>query len=148
MARSLSKLIYVHRSQFPRFFYNSKKKILRRGFVKLVVEKTANLGAYYYFWKRNSVINRKMLNKKFGLYNGFIFHVLRTDYRHQGFKLGEFSVTRRSAKHKGKQRQLKKRDKSSAKVVKINKYAAIASNKFSNKKVSNRQKAREQKKNT
>jgi hypothetical protein len=90
-----------------------------------------------------------LLNKKFGLYNGFIFHVLRTDYRHQGFKLGEFSVTRRSAKHKGKQRQLKKRDKSVGKdkLIKFNKYTVVTNNSLSNKKVSNRQKLREQKKN-
>lgn len=145
MGRSKSKLIYVHRSQFPRFFYNVKKKKLRKNFYKFIAEKKANIGAFYFFWKRSSILNKKLVHKRFALYNGFLFHILRTDGRHQGYRLGEFTATRRTPKHKGKQRQLKKRDKNKSKV-KVNKYSAL--NQENKKKISNRQKTREQNRKT
>lgn len=142
MARSKSKIAYVHRAQFPISFLNSKKKKARIPLYKLVLDKKAKIGFSYFFWKRDSVFNNKLANKRFVLYNGYLFHVLKTDSNYLGLKLGELTVTRRSVKHKGKQRQVKKREKNKTKV-KVNKYAVFAK---VEKKVSNRQKTRELKK--
>jgi ribosomal protein S19 len=111
MTRSKIKLVYVHRSQFPNFFYNEKKKRLRKKLYAYINEKGVNVGAFYFFWKRFSTITRKLINKRFALYNGYIFHILRTTDNHLGYKLGEFTVTKRSVIHKGKQRQKKKKKK-------------------------------------
>ena len=103
MTRSKLKLNFVHRSQFPKHFYNVKKKQLRRHLYGLVNEKGVKIGPFYFFWKRGSVINKKLLNKRFVLYNGYLFHVIRTTYDNLGYRLGMFTVTRKSVIHKGKQ---------------------------------------------
>jgi len=53
-------------------------------------------------------MNRRLLNKKICVYNGRYFLILNTNAKFKGFKLGGFSLTRRSAIHKGKKRQIKK----------------------------------------
>jgi len=47
-------------------------------------------------------------NKTIGIYNGFGFLILHLKKAFFGYKLGEYSVSRRAPKHKGKQRQKKK----------------------------------------
>jgi len=47
-------------------------------------------------------------NKTIGIYNGFGFVVLHLKRRYFGYKVGEYAVSRRAPKHKGKQRQKKK----------------------------------------
>jgi len=59
------------------------------------------------------------------LYNGYLFHVIRTTYDNLGYRLGMFTVTRKSVIHKGKQRQKKKREKSKLKELKSNKYTSF-----------------------
>jgi ribosomal protein S19 len=63
-----------------------------------------------YFWKRSSLLNKRLAktNKTIGIYNGFGFVVLHLKKRFFGYRLGEYSVTRRAPRHKGKQRQKKK----------------------------------------
>lgn len=146
MTRSKSKLLYVHRSQFPRFFFNNKKKILRKPLYKYVNEKGIRVGAFYFFWKRYSVINRKLIFRRFALYNGFLFHVLTTNEQHLGYRLGEFTATWKTAIHAWKQRQKKKHEKIKRNFENSNKYSAYFLKK-SKTKVSNRQKKREEKKN-
>jgi ribosomal protein S19 len=55
-------------------------------------------------------LNKRLANtnKTIGIYNGFGFIILHLKKKFFGYKLGEYSVSRRTAKHKGKQRQKKK----------------------------------------
>jgi len=48
-----------------------------------------------------------MVNKKLCIYNGFRFVVVNISTKLKGFRFGEFSVTKRRHKHKGKKRQKK-----------------------------------------
>jgi ribosomal protein S19 len=43
-----------------------------------------------------------------GIYNGFGFIILHLKKKYFGYKLGEYVISRRTPKHKGKQRQKKK----------------------------------------
>jgi ribosomal protein S19 len=52
-----------------------------------------------------------MLNKKLCIYNGYRFVVMNISTKLKGFRLGEFSVTRRRPRHKGKKRQKKIKEK-------------------------------------
>jgi len=145
MARSKNKLVYVHRSLFPKFFYNPKKKMSRKHLYKCIVEKNSKIGPYYFFWNRATVINKKLLNKRIALYNGYVFHIISITEDHEGFKLGEFSTSRRTVKHAGKQRQIKRREKKSVRQYVIDKYYP-APNMKKQGKTSNRQKVRDSKK--
>jgi len=114
MARSIFKLPYVHRSVFSRsiirreqFFKNVADA--KSTFGKLLVERRVNLPLHVFFWKRNSAISKGLSSKKICTYNGKLFVVLNPNKDLKGFKLGEFSVTRKLAKHpQKKKRQFKK----------------------------------------
>ena len=73
-----------------------------------MVNKYVSVSPIYFFWKRYSSLSKKLLNKKICVYNGQMFHIINTNVRGRGFKLGEFSVSRRKPIHKGKQKQIKK----------------------------------------
>jgi ribosomal protein S19 len=45
------------------------------------------------------------------IYNGFRFVVVNISAKQKGFRLGEFSVTRRKPRHKGKKRQKKLKER-------------------------------------
>jgi len=51
-------------------------------------------------FKRNSLIPLCLLNKKVFIYNGKRFPIVTITKNHLGFKLGEFSFTRRTTKTK------------------------------------------------
>jgi ribosomal protein S19 len=55
------------------------------------------------------LLNKRLANttKTIGIYNGFVFIILHLKKKYFGYKLGEYSVSRRTPKHKGKQRQKK-----------------------------------------
>ena len=114
MSRSNFKLPYIHRSVFSRSI-NRREKFFKNladaksVFGKLLVERRVNLPFHVFFWKRYSAITRSLSSKKICTYNGKLFVVLNPNKNSKGFKLGEFSVTRKLAKHpQKKKRQFKK----------------------------------------
>jgi len=108
MSRSKYKLMFVHRSQINKFLNNKIKRSTRQGLYKHMVNRFISISPIYFFWKRSSNINKKILNKKICVYNGTIFHIININPKFRGFKLGEFSVSRKKPIHKGKQKQIKK----------------------------------------
>jgi len=60
------------------------------------------------FWKRNSIISKKLYDKDIYIHNGITFIKKRICNRSIGYKIGEFSDTRQKAFHAGKERQNKK----------------------------------------
>jgi len=107
MSRSIYKITYVHRSLFKdcllkktnfKFNINDKTKL----------KKMRNIPQNLYFWKRSSTINKTLLNKKIGVYNGKVFITLNVNKNIIGSKLGEFCLTRQKPLHSGKQKQVKK----------------------------------------
>jgi ribosomal protein S19 len=108
MSRSKYKLNFVHRSQINKFLNNKIKRTSRQGLYKHMVNKYVSISPILFFWKRASCISKKLLNKKICVYNGIMFHIINTNIKLRGFKLGEFSVSRRKPIHKGKQKQIKK----------------------------------------
>lgn len=49
--------------------------------------------------QRGSVISDKMVGHRFGIHNGKTFFALEVTNEHIGFRLGEFSPTRKIGKH-------------------------------------------------
>lgn len=110
MSRSLYKLPFIHRSLWA-------KSIQIRKYIKysdVLFEKTlpyeTKISSNFYFWKRSSILNKRLAKtaRTIGIYNGFGFQVLHLKKKFFGYKLGEYSLSRRTPKHKGKQRQKKK----------------------------------------
>jgi len=108
MSRSKKKLGYVHRSLFKKNMFNEKKRELRQKSYKLLLNPKVSISPFCLFWKRNSLINKNLINKKIGLYNGWGFNHTDITKDYIGFKLCELNTTRRTPIHKGKQRQKKK----------------------------------------
>jgi ribosomal protein S19 len=110
MSRSSFKINYVQRSQLKKYLFNRVKRDMRTPFVyKHMSHKYVSVPPFFFFWKRDSKINNALLNKKFGVYNGFLFHIVNTNSHFKGYRLGEFSTCRRKPKHKfKKKRQLKR----------------------------------------
>jgi len=109
LARSLYKLPFVHRSLWKKSI-NSRKYIAYTEKLSEKVQPYTFLVSNYYFWKRSSLLNKRLAktHKTIGIYNGFSFIVLHLKKKYFGYKLGEYSVTRKAPRHKGKQRQKKK----------------------------------------
>jgi len=117
MCRSLKKSNFVHKSLFKKSMQKRERSKIHSKMFKFFIDKKAKIFPSSIFWKRNSVINKNLLNKKLCIYNGFRFAVVNISAKHKGFRLGEFSVTRRRPKHKGKKRQKKIKRKSYIKFV-------------------------------
>jgi len=107
MCRSLKKANFVHKSLFKKSILKREKSKIHSRMAKFFVDKKAKVLPSLILWKRNSIINKNILNKKLCLYNGLRFAIINVSIRHKGFRLGEFSVTRRKPRHKGKKRQKK-----------------------------------------
>ena len=110
MARSLYKLPYIHRSLWAKSIKSRKYIAYSKTLAEKILPHDNKLQSNLYFWKRSSLLNKRLANtnKTIGVYNGFGFVILHLKKKFFGYKLGEYVVTRRSAKHKGKQRQKKK----------------------------------------
>jgi ribosomal protein S19 len=78
--------------------------------VGLTVPQDINLGKNMYFFIRASFISKRLAktNKIIGIYNGFAFLTMTLNKKMAGYRLGEFSGTRRTPKHKGKKAQKNK----------------------------------------
>jgi len=107
MCRSLKKANFVHKSLFKKSILRREKSKIHSKMLKFFVDKKAKVFPSSILWKRNSLINKNLINKKLAIYNGFRFVIVNISTKHKGFRLGEFSVTRRRPKHKGKKRQTK-----------------------------------------
>jgi len=118
MCRSLKKCNFVHKSLFKKSMLRREKSKIHSKMSKFFVDKKAKIMPSSVFWKRNSLINKNILNRKLCIYNGFRFVVVNISNKHKGFRLGEFSVTRRRPKHKGKKRQKKNKREISVKFIK------------------------------
>jgi len=108
MSRSKKKIGYVHRSLFLKNMNNEEKKELRQSCYKLLINPKMVIEPSCLFWKRSSLINENLLNKKIAVYNGWGFNHADITKDLIGFKLCELHTTRRTPRHKGKQRQKKK----------------------------------------
>ena len=110
MARSIYKLPYVHRSLWAKSIKSRKNIQYSSVLAEKILPYETVLASNLYFWKRSSLLNKRLAktNKTIGIYNGFGFVVLHLKKRFFGYRLGEYSVTRRAPRHKGKQRQKKK----------------------------------------
>jgi len=117
MCRSSKKCNFVHKSLFKKSLLRREKSKIHAKMSKFFVDKKAKIMPSSIFWKRNSPINKNILNRKLCIYNGFRFIVVNISAKHKGFRLGEFSVTRRKPKHKGKKRQKKNKREDSVKFV-------------------------------
>jgi len=110
MSRSLYKLPFIHRSLWEKSIKIRKHIKYSEVLAEKILPYEANLVSNLYFWKRSSMLNKRLAktNKTIGIYNGFGFIILHLKKRFFGYRLGEYSVSRRAPKHKGKQRQKKK----------------------------------------
>jgi len=111
MCRSLKKVNFVHKSLFKKSILKREKSRIHSKMLKFFVDKKAKIFPSSILWKRNSIINKNLLNKKLAIYNGFRFAIVNISVKHKGFRLGELSVTKRKPKHKGKKRQRKTKEK-------------------------------------
>jgi len=109
MSRSLYKLPYVHRSVWARSIKSRKYIVYPEKLGEKTLPYSGTLSNFY-FWKRGSVLTKRLsrTNRTIGIHNGLGFVVLHLKRRYFGYKFGEYSVSRRSPRHKGKQRQKKK----------------------------------------
>jgi len=103
MSRSLYKIPFVHKSITKKCLGNKKYKKIKIS----ESQKLKNIAHYLYFWKRSSIINKNLLDKKIAIYNGKIFISLTVNKNHIGFYLGQFCVSRKTPAHRGKQKQNK-----------------------------------------
>jgi len=110
MARSLYKLPYIHRSLWAKSIKSRKYIKYSQVLAEKILPYETVLASNLYFWKRSSILNKRLANtnKTIGIYNGFGFIILHLKKKFFGYRLGEYSVSRRTPKHKGKQRQKKK----------------------------------------
>jgi len=110
MSRSLYKLPFIHRSLWAKSIKTRKHIKYSEVLEKKVIPYETILASNLYFWKRSSIINKRLAktNKTIGIYNGLGFIILHLKKKFFGYKLGEYAVSRRAPKHKGKQRQKKK----------------------------------------
>lgn len=110
MSRSLYKFPYVHRSLWAKSIRKRRRLFYSEELAKRIFPIKNTLSNNLYFWKRSSILNKRLAstNKSIGIYNGLGFQVLHLNKKYFGYKLGEFSVSRRAPRHKGKQRQKKK----------------------------------------
>lgn len=108
MSRSKYKLPFVQRSQISKFLNNKIKRTTRQYLYQYMINKYVSISPIYFFWKRYSNVSKKLINKKICVYNGIIFHIVNLNVKCRGFRLGEFSVSRKKPVHKGKQKQIKK----------------------------------------
>lgn len=110
MSRSLYKLPFIHRSLWAKSITSRKHIKYSEVLAEKVLPYETVLASNLYFWKRSSILNKRLAstNKTIGIYNGVGFQILHLKKKFFGYKLGEYSVSRRTAKHKGKQRQKKK----------------------------------------
>lgn len=110
MSRSLYKLPYIHRSLWAKSVKARKNIKYSQVLAEKILPFETILAPNLYFWKRSSILNKRLAktNKTIGIYNGFGFIILHLKKNFFGFRLGEYSVSRRTPKHKGKQRQKKK----------------------------------------
>lgn len=110
MARSLYKLPYIHRSLWAKSIKSRKHIKYSQVLTEKVLPYETILASNLYFWKRSSILNKRLANtnKTIGIYNGFGFIILHLKKKFFGYKLGEYAVSRRTPRHKGKQRQKKK----------------------------------------
>jgi len=111
MARSLYKLPYVHRSLWENSIQSRKYITYTEKLAEKKFPWTGHLASNLHFWKRNSLLNKRLANttKTIGIYNGLGFVILHLKKKYFGYKLGEYSLSRRTPRHKGKQRQKKKK---------------------------------------
>jgi len=108
MGRSTYKVLFVHRAQIGRFLNTKKKRDMRKDIHKHMVNKYISVSPLNFFWKRASTLNKKLINKRICVFNGMIFHIINTNIKFKGLKLGEFSVSRKKPMHTGKRKQIKK----------------------------------------
>ena len=104
MSRSLYKVPFVHLSCFENKIKDKKIKNLSFYLKNTKRKVPENL----FFFKRKSVVNFQLLNKKIAVHNGYYFPELIMVIDTIGFRLGEFSTSRKYPKHKGKQKSIKR----------------------------------------
>jgi len=51
LARSIFKTVYVHRSQFKKFLFNSEKRDLREKYYDFLTKKNVKISPYFFFEK-------------------------------------------------------------------------------------------------
>jgi ribosomal protein S19 len=125
MARSKSKLIYIHRSQFKHLVFNAKKRILRtKNNYNQLIDKKISIRPFFLLWKKAGKIISSYFNNKIAVYNGKFFLVNEIKPGLKGYNLGEITNTRRKPRHKGKLRQSKKVIKKT-KEEKLSKYTDV-----------------------
>jgi len=73
-----------------------------------MVNKYVTVSPKFFFWKRASTLSKRLINKRICVFNGKVFHIINTNVKFRGLKLGEFSLSRKKPTHKGKQKQIKK----------------------------------------
>jgi len=110
MSRSLYKLPFVHRSIWAKSVKSRKYITYSEKLLEKTLPYEINLVSNFHFWKKSSLLNKRLAKtgKTIGIYNGYGFVILHLKKRYFGYKLGEYVVSRRTPKHKGKQRQKKK----------------------------------------
>ena len=109
MSRSKKKIGYVHKSLFKKSLKNfAVKKELRKYTYNLLLNQKVKVSPPFMFWKRDTFINKRLIGHKIAVYNGFYFLPSSITKNYLGFKLKQLTVSSRTPKHKGKQRQKKK----------------------------------------
>jgi len=52
LARSIFKTVYVHRSQFKKFLFNSEKRDLREKYYDFLTKKNVKISPYFFFFEK------------------------------------------------------------------------------------------------
>src|SRR6185436_3275721 len=130
MCRSLKKAIFVHKSLFKKSMMKREKSKIHSRMTKFFVDKKAKILPSSILWKRGSLINKYVLSKKLAIYNGFRFVIANFSVKQKGFRLGEFSVTKRNNKHKGKKRQKKIKERTILNLLQQQKLKAKKSKQY------------------
>lgn len=125
MGRSKSKLVYIHRSQFKKYLFNNKKRIIRTpNYYELLLNKKATIKPFFLLWKRGAPTVNHYVDNKIGIYNGKYFLVNNVKDATKGFKLGELANARKKPNHKASKKPSVVKNKTSKNSL-INKYTTI-----------------------
>jgi ribosomal protein S19 len=107
--RSLYKIPFVHKSAFKKYIILRQKSNVHKKMLKILEKRKMKLPTYLLFWKRASKINSNyLIGKKVSVYNGKYFISVILKKFAIGYRLGQFTLTRKKPIHSGKYKQRKK----------------------------------------
>ena len=107
--RSLYKVPFVHRSVFFKYVDRRRKLSVHSNIQGILNRKKIKMPRYLVFWKKSSKLSgSKLIDRKIAIHNGKVYMFVSLKKGTIGFKLGQFTITRRTVIHSGKMKNKKK----------------------------------------